>query len=97
MVADTIPLFAWSGPLRVPTVRPFVPDTVRAVVDAYGRVDAVVEVAVKNPAVNRGVPVATRFDPSQVRSALAENPAVLSPMVPEVVMVPPVNPLFVAI
>lgn len=41
--------------------------------------------------------MATRFDPFHVTRALVESPAVLSPMVPDVVMVPPVRPLFVAI
>ena len=59
--------------------------------------EAVVDVAVKYPAVRLGVPVATRLEPFQVRSPLVKNPAVLSPTLPEVGIVPPVSPLFVAI
>ena len=33
--AVTTPLTAWRGPVREPIVRPFVPETVRAVVEAY--------------------------------------------------------------
>ena len=40
--------------------------------------------------------MATRFEPSQETRAFVERPATLRPIVPEVVMVPPVNPLFVA-
>ena len=42
------------------------------------------------------MPVATRLEPFQVRRALAEKPAVLRPIVPELVIVPPVRPLLVA-
>lgn len=58
--------------------------------------EAVVEVEVKYPAVKLGVPVATRLEPFQVSSPLVKKPAVLRPMVPVVVMVPPVRPLLVA-
>ena len=47
VVAPTTPLFAWRGPFKVPNDRPFVPETVRAVVEAYGKTEAVVVVAVK--------------------------------------------------
>ena len=40
--------------------------------------------------------MAVKFEPSQVSNALVEKPEVLRPIVPEVVMVPPVNPLLVA-
>jgi len=46
--AETAPLIPWSIPVSDPRVRPFVPDTVRAVVEAYGKVEAIdVDVAVK--------------------------------------------------
>ena len=56
----------------------------------------VVEVATKWPTVSRGVPDATRLEPSQDTIAPVENPVVLRPSVPDVVIVPPVNPLLVA-
>ncbi len=43
------------------------------------------------------MPVATRLEPFQVRRPFVMNPVVLSPIVPESVIVPPVKPLFVAI
>jgi hypothetical protein len=48
VVAETTPLFACNGPFKLSIVKPFVPDTVRAVVEAYGKVEAIeVDVAVK--------------------------------------------------
>ena len=52
-----------------PTVRPLVPDTVRAVVEAYGRVEAVVEVAVKKPAIAE---LPSTEDPSTERRAYGD-------------------------
>ena len=51
VVAPTRPALAWRGPFNpVASWSPFVPETVRAVVDAYGKVEAVLVVAVKYPA-----------------------------------------------
>ena len=48
VVAETTPAFAWRGPFSVERrVRPFVPETVRAVVEAYGNREAVVDVATR--------------------------------------------------
>jgi len=50
-VAETSPLIAWRGPFSEEfSVSPFVPDTVRAVVEAYGKMEATDEVAVNEPA-----------------------------------------------
>ena len=90
-VATLVELFEKiSNPAEVREVRSFVPRS--------GRVEvAVVELAIKYPAVRAGVPVATRFEPFHVTSALVERPAMFRPTVPVVVIVPPVIPLLVAI
>ena len=64
--------------------------------EAYGSIEAVVEVAIRYPAVSEGVPVATKLVPSHVVRAFVTNPIELIETVPEVVIVPPVNPLPVA-
>ena len=54
--AVTAPEMAWRGPVIEPRVRPFTPETVSAVVEAYGKVEAsVVEVAVKVTALGEEV------------------------------------------
>jgi hypothetical protein len=81
--------------VRVPILA--APETVRAVVEAYGKTEAVVEVAMKKLEAKLLVPVAVRRVPFQVRMVLlAEIPVRSSPIVPEVVIVPPVRPLLVA-
>ena len=50
VVADTRPLFACRGPFRVPRVRPFELATLRAVVLAYGNIEAVLDVATNDGA-----------------------------------------------
>ena len=46
-VTGLIPPIVWSQPWpNAESVNPFVPETVRAVVDAYGSIEALVEVAV---------------------------------------------------
>src|SRR3989344_5154229 len=52
VVALTTPAFAWRGPFKEPTTRPFAPETESAVEEAYGKVLAEVEVAVKYGAVS---------------------------------------------
>ena len=85
--AETAPLIACKGPVNDPSVNPFVPDTVSAVVDAYGNVDArVVEVALNTDAVGVEVPI-TFPDESVAKScsfpiAVAPVPPLLTPSVP---------------
>jgi hypothetical protein len=50
----------------------------KAVVEAYGKTEAVVVVAAKNPAVSFWVPVAMSFVPSQERSVLFADMPVVS-------------------
>ena len=76
--AETAPLTACSGPVMEPSVRPLAPETVRAVVEAYGKVDAsVVEVAVKVTAL--GEEVETIDVPLNERSVWLESAVLLVP------------------
>lgn len=56
-----------------------------------------VDVAMKRSAANAFVPVAMRMEPFHVSATLLTRPVVSSPTVPDVVIVPPVRPLLVAI
>ena len=71
MVAETRPALAWSGPFRlVASCRPLVPETVSAVVEAYGKVEAAEEVAVKYEArtklSNEPIPATESFQLGEV-------------------------------
>lgn len=69
------------------------PDTVRAVVEAYGNTEDAVEVEMNLSAAKEFVPVAVSFVPFQVRIVpLAVMPVRSRPILPEVVTVP-VKPL----
>ena len=87
-VEETSPEIAWRGPVSEDErVRPLAPETVSAVVEAYGSVDAcVVEVALKTDAVGVEVPM-TFPEESVARSwsfpiVVAPVPPLLTPSVP---------------
>ena len=82
---------SWLAPMHGP---PFVEKHDDCIPPA--KVEVAVEVATTFPTVNCGLPVATRFDPFHPTRALDQRLPILRPMVPEVVIVPPVKPLFVA-
>ena len=68
-----------------------------AVVDAYGNIEAIEDVAMNRSDARELVPVAVSFEPFHVRMVLlADIPDKSRPIVPAPVMVPPVKPLFVA-
>jgi hypothetical protein len=91
-----VPPFAIERSFVKESVPPYMLVAERAVVEAYGKTEAVVEVAMKYVEARELVPVAVSLEPFQVRMVpLAEIPERSRPMFPEEVTVP-VRPLFPA-